>query len=189
MTIPAREPYLPLLEGDIPEGYVIYGDQLVLASIYKALRLGRQDSTPIGPSPNITQRVANLQLKVFSGNMDNTDIANWLRHTETCLRVCQVPKSMWVATATRHLSGPAQAWFTTRATDKVEITWEGFIKAAKTRYSGAFAPIVIGTPMFDPAPSPCSCLLSVSAARFAASARWCSATCTCCGAQASGCSS
>ena len=79
--------------------------------------------------------------------MDNADIANWLKHTKIHLRVCQVPESMWLANGTRHLSGPAQTWFTTWATDKVEITWEGFSQAAKTRYSGAFAPIVIGIPM------------------------------------------
>ena len=54
---------------------------------------------------------------------------------------------MWVATATGHLLGPAQAWFTTWAADKTNIAWEEFVEAAKQRYSGAFAPIVIGTPM------------------------------------------
>ena len=79
--------------------------------------------------------------------MENADIAGWVRHTETRLRVCRVPEPMWVATATGHLLGPAQAWFTTWAADKTDIAWEEFIEAAKQRYSGAFAPIVFGTPM------------------------------------------
>ena len=79
--------------------------------------------------------------------MENADIAGWVRHTETLLRVCWVPEPMWVATATGHLLGPAQAWFTTWAADKTDISWEEFFKAAKTALQRGLCPIVIGTPM------------------------------------------
>ena len=146
MATPACKPCLSIPEGDIPKGYVIYGDQLVLASFFNALRLGRRNSDASASSLDINQRVSNLQLDVFSGDMENADIAGWVRHTETRLRVCRVPEPMWVATATGHLLGPTQAWFTTWAAEKTDIVWEEFVEAAKQRYSGAFAPIVVGTP-------------------------------------------
>ncbi|KAJ9082692.1 hypothetical protein DSO57_1002210 [Entomophthora muscae] len=54
---------------------------------------------------------------------------------------------MWVVTASGRLTRPAAVWFTTWASQEIEITWASFRDAAKSRYSETFLPIVLRTPI------------------------------------------
>ncbi|KAJ9055351.1 hypothetical protein DSO57_1004868 [Entomophthora muscae] len=47
----------------------------------------------------------NLQLESFVGGVKGASIVSWLQSTKTCLRICQVLKPMWVATASGRMSG------------------------------------------------------------------------------------
>ncbi|KAJ9054390.1 hypothetical protein DSO57_1015206 [Entomophthora muscae] len=45
MATPQQETFLPIPKGDIPNGYIIYQDQLVLISVYNWLCLGQHDAS------------------------------------------------------------------------------------------------------------------------------------------------
>ncbi|KAJ9069921.1 hypothetical protein DSO57_1013634 [Entomophthora muscae] len=147
MATPQQETFLPIPKGDISEGYVIYQDQLVLTSVYNQLRLRQRDASITPPELYLSQRMLNLQLESFAGGVKGADIVSWLQSTKTRLCICQVPESMWVATASGCLTGPAAVWFTNWASQEFDVTWATFRVAAKSQYSETFSPIILGTPL------------------------------------------
>ncbi|KAJ9077448.1 hypothetical protein DSO57_1016752 [Entomophthora muscae] len=126
MATPHQGTFLPIPDGDIPKGCVIYQDQLVLASVYNCLCLGQRDASVTPPQLDLLQCMMNLQLESFTGGVEGDNIVSWLHSTETCLQICQVPEPMWVATASARLTGPAAVWFTKWACENPhEICFEG----------------------------------------------------------------
>ncbi|KAJ9078078.1 hypothetical protein DSO57_1010450 [Entomophthora muscae] len=89
----------------------------------------------------------NLQLEIFAGGVEGANIASWIHSTETRLCVCQVPEPMWVATTSDRLTGPAAVWFTTWASQEIEITLALFRDAEKSCNSKTFSPIVERAPL------------------------------------------
>ncbi|KAJ9049044.1 hypothetical protein DSO57_1028658 [Entomophthora muscae] len=112
--------------GGIPKGYVIYQDQLVLSSVYNWLRLGQRDASVAPPQLDLSQCMLNLQLESFTGGVKGDDVVSWLQSTKTLLHICQVPESMWVATASGRLTRPAAVWFTNWASQEFDVTWATF---------------------------------------------------------------
>ncbi|KAJ9069293.1 hypothetical protein DSO57_1019974 [Entomophthora muscae] len=123
MATPQQETFLTIPKGDIPNGYVIYQDQLVLTSVYNWLRLRQCDASVTPPQSDLSQRMLNLQLESFAGGVEGADIVSWLQSTETHLCICQVPEPMWVATASGHLMGPATVWFTNWVIQELDSTY------------------------------------------------------------------
>ncbi|KAJ9062181.1 hypothetical protein DSO57_1013237 [Entomophthora muscae] len=50
-------------------------------------------------------------------------------------------------TVSGRLMGPAAVWFTTWASQEIEITWVSFRDTVKSCYSKTFLPIVVGNPL------------------------------------------
>ncbi|KAJ9076550.1 hypothetical protein DSO57_1025062 [Entomophthora muscae] len=89
----------------------------------------------------------NLQLESFAGGVKGADIVSYLHSIKTRLCIFQVLESMWVATASGCLTGPAAVWFTNWASQELDVTWASFRDTIKYRYSKTFSPIVVRTPL------------------------------------------
>ncbi|KAJ9084102.1 hypothetical protein DSO57_1027738 [Entomophthora muscae] len=126
MATPQQETFLSVSEGDIPEDYIIYQDQLVLTSVYNWLCLRQRDTSVTPPQLDLSKRMLNLQLESFTGSVKGADIVSWLQSTKTRLCICQVLESMWVTTASGRLTGPAAVWFTNWASQEFDVTWATF---------------------------------------------------------------
>ncbi|KAJ9061194.1 hypothetical protein DSO57_1022872 [Entomophthora muscae] len=106
MATPHQETFLLILDGNIPKGYLVYQDQLVLTSVYNQLRLGQHDIRVTPLQTDLSHHMLNLQLESFTGDVEGANIVSWLHYTKTHLHIYQVPEPMWVATASELLTAP-----------------------------------------------------------------------------------
>ncbi|KAJ9084716.1 hypothetical protein DSO57_1021359 [Entomophthora muscae] len=96
MAISHQETFLPIPDGDIPKGKVIYQDQLVLTSINNKLHLRQQDVGVTLPQSDLSQHMPNLQLESFTGLriIVSTDIFYFIdiyAKTSVCLFISPLP--------------------------------------------------------------------------------------------------